>query len=126
MSVADGFDVRRARGGVGRRGRADTIDDAAQVAVADRFAVLAERDDGAVDLIDLLVNSNLVDEATIGRALAEEAELPYVADVDPNKVSTAINRKDAGLSASPRCSLRATRISRISGIGYEATRQEIR
>ena len=54
MSVADRLDVRGARGRGGRRRRADAFDDAAQVAVADRLAVLAERDDGAVDLADLV------------------------------------------------------------------------
>ena len=42
------------------------------------------------DLIDLLVNTNVVDDTVIGRALAAEAELPYVDDLDPNKVSTAL------------------------------------
>ena len=35
----------------------DAIDDAAEIAVADGLAVLAERDDGAVDLADFGVRS---------------------------------------------------------------------
>src|SRR3954470_4593533 len=42
------------------------------------------------DLVDLLVNTNVVDDTVIGRALAAEAQLPYVDDLDPNKVSTAL------------------------------------
>ena len=50
VSVSDGLDVMRV--GRGRRGvgRAHALDDAAEVAVADRLAVFAERDDRAVDL----------------------------------------------------------------------------
>src|SRR2546428_14144047 len=52
VSVADGFDVS-GPGGRGRCGRrADAIDDAPQIAVGDRFAALAEGDDGVEDLID--------------------------------------------------------------------------
>src|SRR6185436_11514262 len=51
VAVADGFDVPagRLRRRRGRRARA--IDDAAQIAVADGLAVLAERDHGAVDQV---------------------------------------------------------------------------
>ena len=41
------------------------------------YAMQRER---GVDLIDLLVNSSVVDEAAIARALADEAQLPFVDD----------------------------------------------
>ena len=55
MAVADRLDVRRTRGSGGGRRRADAIDDAPEIAVADRLAVLAERDDRAVDVADLFL-----------------------------------------------------------------------
>jgi len=48
-----------------------------------------QREKGA-DLVDLLVNANILDEKAIASAVAEEAELPFVADVDPEKISTAL------------------------------------
>ena len=51
------------------------------------YAVQREKE---VDLIDLMVNSNVSDEATIGRALAAEAELPYVENLEIDKISTAL------------------------------------
>src|SRR5437660_10198628 len=54
VAVADRFDVRRRRGR-GRGGRADAIHDAPQIAVGDRLAVLTERDDRVVHLVDLVV-----------------------------------------------------------------------
>ena len=48
-----------------------------------------QREKGA-DLVDLLVNANVTDETTIARALAAEAELPYVDQVEPDKISTAL------------------------------------
>lgn len=48
-----------------------------------------QREKGA-DLIDLLVNANIIDEKAIAAAVAEEAELPFVPDVDPEKISTAL------------------------------------
>src|SRR5579864_8376012 len=48
VSVADGLDLCGARGGGGRRRSTDAVDDTPEIAVADRLAVLAERDDGAV------------------------------------------------------------------------------
>src|SRR4029079_19837930 len=53
VSVADGFHMVRRRRRGGRSRRADAIDDAAEIAVADRLAVLAERDHRAIDLADL-------------------------------------------------------------------------
>src|SRR5712691_3202735 len=52
VSVADRLDVPGTGPGGRRGGGADVIDDTAQVAVADRLAVLAERNDGAVHQID--------------------------------------------------------------------------
>ncbi len=46
-----------------------------------------QREKGS-DLVDLLVNSNVCDEVQIGQALAAEAELPFQADVNPEKVPT--------------------------------------
>jgi general secretion pathway protein E len=51
------------------------------------FAVQREK---GTDLLDLVVNTNVADEATIARALAEEAELPLAEHLDPQKVSTAL------------------------------------
>jgi general secretion pathway protein E len=50
------------------------------------YAVQREKGTG---LLDLLVNSNAADEASIGRALAEEAQLPFVEKVDPTAIATA-------------------------------------
>src|SRR5439155_9830340 len=55
VSVADRLARRGTGHGDRRGGGADVIDDTAQVAVADRLAVLAERNDGAVYLIDFRV-----------------------------------------------------------------------
>src|SRR5438445_2201594 len=52
VAVADRFDVMRARGTAGRGGRANVLDDAAEIAVADGLAMLAERDHRVVDLGD--------------------------------------------------------------------------
>ena len=48
-----------------------------------------QREKGA-DLVDLLVNSNVIDEVQIGQALAAEAELPFQPDVNPEKVLTEL------------------------------------
>ena len=48
-----------------------------------------QREKGS-DLVDLLVNSNVIDEVQIGQALAAEAELPFQADVSPEKVLTEV------------------------------------
>jgi general secretion pathway protein E len=42
------------------------------------------------DLTDLLVNGNVVDDATIAKALAAEAELPFVEQPDHERISTAL------------------------------------
>src|SRR5580704_7500813 len=51
------------------------------------YAVQRERD---VDLIDLALNTNISDEAAIGRALAAEAELTYREHLDLDQISTAL------------------------------------
>jgi general secretion pathway protein E len=43
-----------------------------------------------IDLVDLLVNGNVIDEATIAKALADESELPYVEKPDPERITTAL------------------------------------
>jgi general secretion pathway protein E len=47
-----------------------------------------QRDRGA-DLVDLVVNTNVADEATIGRVLADEAQLPFVEEIDLAAIATA-------------------------------------
>jgi general secretion pathway protein E len=49
----------------------------------------AQRERGT-DLLDLLINTNVVDEVTLARALAEEAQLPLVDRLDPADVPTAL------------------------------------
>jgi general secretion pathway protein E len=51
------------------------------------YAVQKER---GVDLIDLLVNQQLVDPVTVARAIADEAQLPVVDAIDPEKIPNAI------------------------------------
>jgi general secretion pathway protein E len=53
-------------------------------------ALYAVQREKGVDLIDLLVNGNVIEEAAIARALAEEAELPFVDKPEPDSISTAI------------------------------------
>lgn len=48
-----------------------------------------QRERGA-ELLDLLVNTNVVDELVLARALADEAELPLVERVDPAEVPTLL------------------------------------
>ena len=48
-----------------------------------------QREKGA-DLVDLLINGNIVDEASIAKALADEAELPYVDKPEIDQVATAL------------------------------------
>src|SRR5947207_177283 len=48
------------------------------------YAVQREK---GTDLIDLLVNAHLADEGTVARVLAEEAELPFVGKIEPEKIS---------------------------------------
>jgi general secretion pathway protein E len=50
------------------------------------YAIQKEK---GTSLVDLLVNSNTLDEASIGRALADEAQLPFVEKVDPASIATA-------------------------------------
>jgi general secretion pathway protein E len=69
--------------------------------LARRGAVPADRLEGlyaiqrekGVDLVDLLVNSNVTDEATVARALAEEAQLPLVTSIDPATITTELATK---------------------------------
>ena len=51
------------------------------------YAVQREKE---VDLIDLILNSSVADEGAIGRALAAEAELPFMEHLDLDQVSTAL------------------------------------
>jgi len=51
------------------------------------YAVQREK---GTDLVDLVVNAQIADEATIARALADEAELPYVERVEVERVPTAL------------------------------------
>jgi general secretion pathway protein E len=50
------------------------------------YAVQREK---GTSLIDLLINTNTTDEKTVARALAEEAQLPFVEAIDPGAVTTA-------------------------------------
>ena len=51
------------------------------------FAVQRER---GTDLIDLIVNTTAVDELTIAKVLAEEAQLSLVERIDPAEIMTAL------------------------------------
>ena len=51
------------------------------------YAIQKER---GVDLTDLLVNQQLVEPIAVARALADEAQLPVVETIDPEKVPNAI------------------------------------
>ena len=53
-------------------------------------AMYAIQREKGIALTDLLVNGNVVDDVTIAKALAAEAELPYAERVDPEKISTAL------------------------------------
>jgi general secretion pathway protein E len=53
-------------------------------------ALYAVQREKGTDLVDLLVNGNIADEITIAQALAAEAELSYVQNVEPEKISTAL------------------------------------
>ncbi len=51
------------------------------------YAVQKER---GVDLVDLLVNQQLVEPVAVARAIADEAQLPVVDTIDPERVPNAI------------------------------------
>ena len=53
-------------------------------------ALYAVQREKGIDLVDLLVNGNIIDEATIAKALADESELPYVDRPEPDRISTAL------------------------------------
>ena len=53
-------------------------------------AMYAIQREKGIDLTDLLVNGNVVDDATIAQALAAEADLPYVDRPDVERISTAL------------------------------------
>jgi general secretion pathway protein E len=53
-------------------------------------ALYAVQREKGIDLVDLLVNGNVLDEAAIARALADEAELPYVDKIDLEHIGTAL------------------------------------
>jgi general secretion pathway protein E len=51
------------------------------------WAVQRER---GTELLDLIVNSSLVDEVALARVLAEEAQVPMVENIDPAEIPTAL------------------------------------
>ncbi len=51
------------------------------------FAVQREK---GTDLVDLLVNAQITDEGTVARVLAEEAELPFVPQIDVDRIQSAL------------------------------------
>src|ERR1700730_11693002 len=51
------------------------------------FAVQRER---GVDLLDLVVNTNVADEMTVARVLADEAQLPFVEQIDLAESATSM------------------------------------
>jgi general secretion pathway protein E len=53
-------------------------------------ALYAVQREKGVALVDLLVSGNVLDEAAIARALADEAQLPYVDRVDPDSIPTEL------------------------------------
>jgi general secretion pathway protein E len=53
-------------------------------------ALYAIQREKGIDLVDLLVNGSVVDDATIAQSLAAEAELPYVEKPDVDHISTAL------------------------------------
>lgn len=64
------------------------------------YAIQRERD---VDLGDLIVNANLAEEIQLAQALADEASLPCLADIDPNRITTALaTRVPIGFAKSHR------------------------
>jgi general secretion pathway protein E len=62
-----------------------------RVLSADRLeALLAVQRERGADLLDLMVNSDVADELTLARVLADEAQLPFVERIDPVDVPTAL------------------------------------
>ena len=61
------------------------------VVPADKLEALyaVQRERGA-DLLDLVVNTNVADEMAVARVLAEEAQLPFVEQIDPAEITTAL------------------------------------
>lgn len=53
-------------------------------------ALYAIQREKGTDLTDLLVNGSILDDASIARALAAEAELPYLENIEPDRISTAL------------------------------------
>ena len=53
-------------------------------------ALYAVQREKGVDLLDLIVNTNLADESTIARVLADEASVPFVEKIDPESISTSL------------------------------------
>jgi len=51
------------------------------------YAIQREK---GIGLVDLLVTQNVIDEGSIANALAAEAELPYLAKVDTDRIATGI------------------------------------
>ncbi len=61
------------------------------VVAADKLEALwmVQRERG-IDLLDLLVNTSVVDEIVLARVLAEEAQLPFVERIDPAEIVTSV------------------------------------
>lgn len=53
-------------------------------------ALYAVQREKGTDLVDLLVNGSILDDVSVAKALAAEAELPYVENVEPDRISTAL------------------------------------
>src|ERR1700759_948643 len=53
-------------------------------------AMYAIQREKGIDLTDLLVNGNVLDDASIAQALAAESELPYVDRPDVERISTEL------------------------------------
>jgi general secretion pathway protein E len=51
------------------------------------YAIQRERD---VELSDLVVNANMAEELAVAQALADEAGLPCLADIDPERITTTL------------------------------------
>ena len=60
------------------------------VAVERLEALYAVQREKGTDLVDLLVNTNVIDEASIAKALADEAELPYLDKPNVESIGTAL------------------------------------
>lgn len=53
-------------------------------------AMYAVQREKGIDLTDLLVNGSVLDDGSIAKALAAEAELPYIDNPEPDRISTQL------------------------------------